>query len=189
VALEFFAVACIFVLVGTLLAVGVRRHVLAARDAEASGMLIELAAREQAYRAQSGRYIPMRADARTELPSRDEDPDAFYPQPADSPRLASARRSTRIDDRTLWPPAWRTVGLRPKTDLPYCTYLVNAGDGGHPDPSMTYGSALVPSDVTGPWFYALAACNLAGNARFPGGVTVYGLSSEALTPRAFDVGR
>lgn len=187
--LELLAVACILVLVGALLAVGMRRHVIAAREAEASSMLLELATREQAFRAQSGHYLPLRADARTNLPSHDEDPEAFYPQPADSPRLASARRPTRIDDRTLWPPAWRTVAVRPKTDLPYCTYLVNAGEGGRPDPEMTYGASLLSSDVAGPWFYALAACNLAGSARYPDDVTVYGLSSEALVPRAFAVGR
>ncbi len=96
---------------------------------------------------------------------------------------------TRIEDRSLWPASWRTVAVRPKTDLPYCTYLVNAGRGGRPEPEMTYGAALLPTDVTGPWFYALAACNFGGWARFPRGVTVYGLSSEALVPRAFDVGR
>ena len=187
-ALDLLTVACIFVLVGAILAVGVRRHIIAIRQAEAESMLLELATREQAFRAQNGRYLPLRADARTDVPSRDEDPEAFYPQPADSPRLASARRPTRIEDRSLWPASWRTVAVRPKTDLPYCTYLVNAGQGGRPEPEMTYGAALLPTDVTGPWFYALAACNFGGWARFPRGVTVYGLSSEALVPRAFDVG-
>ena len=161
----------------------------AIRQAEAESMLLELATREQAFRAQNGRYLPLRADARSDASSRDEDPEAFYPQPADSPRLASARRPTRIEDRSLWPASWRTLAVRPKTDLPYCTYLVNAGQGGRPAPEMTYGAALLPTDVNGPWFYALAACNFGGWARFPGGVTVYGLSSEALVPRAFDVGR
>ena len=188
-ALDLLAVACIFVLVGVILAVGVRRHIVSVRQAEAESMLLELATREQAFRAQNGRYLPLRADAHTDVPSRDEDPEAFYPQPADSPRLASARRPTRIEDRSLWPAGWRTVAVRPKTDLPYCTYLVNAGQGGRPEPEMTYGAALLPTEVPGPWFYALAACNFSGWARFPRGVTVYGLSSEALVPRAFDVGQ
>jgi prepilin-type N-terminal cleavage/methylation domain-containing protein len=187
-AVEVLAALAILALVGALLAVGFRRHVGTARAAEATSMLMELARKEQAFRAQAGHYAPLRADAAGELPSGDESPEAFYPQPADSPRLASARRTTRISDRDLWPPAWRAVGVRPSTELPYCTYLVNAGDKGRPDAAMDYGAKLLPDDVAGPWFYALAACNMAGSARFPGGVTVYGLSSENLSVRTFDEG-
>ena len=40
--------------------------------------------------------------------------------------------------------------------------------------------------MTGPWFYALAVCNLEGSARYPGGVTVWGLSSENLGVRLLE---
>jgi len=187
--LEALAALCILALIASLAAVGFRRHVIAARAAEASAMLLELAGKEQAFRARAGHYTPLRADNRGDLPSPDEDADAFYPQPADSPSLASARVTTHLEDRDLWPPAWRAVALRPPTDLPHCTYLVNAADDGHPDPALAFGTKLIPAEVKGPWFYALAACNLDGPARYPGGVTVYGLSSENFTIRAFDEGR
>jgi prepilin-type N-terminal cleavage/methylation domain-containing protein len=163
-AVELIAALAILALASSLGAVGFRRHARSARAAEANAMLLELASKEQAFRARSG----------------------DYPQPADSPSLASARNATLIGDRELWPPAWRALAVRPPTELAYCTYLLNAGDGGRPDPALRYGAQLLPSPVTGPWFYALAVCNLEGSPRYPGGVTVYGLSSENLTVRVLE---
>jgi prepilin-type N-terminal cleavage/methylation domain-containing protein len=185
-AVELIAALAILALASSLGAVGFRRHARSARAAEANSMLVELASKEQAFRARSGGYAPLRADGRGQLPSVDEDADAYYPQPADSPSLASARNATLIGDRELWPPAWRALAVRPPTELAYCTYLLNAGDGGRPDPALRYGAQLLPSPVTGPWFYALAVCNLEGSPRYPGGVTVYGLSSENLTVRVLE---
>ena len=101
------------------------------------------------------------------MPSPDEDPAAFYPLSADSPQLASLRTPTRVDDRSLWPAGWRTIGVVPSSDVLYCTYLVNAGERGRPDPSLRFGSALMPTDSAGPWYYALAVCNLDGRPVIP----------------------
>ena len=185
-ALEVVAAVAVVALGTSLGAVGFRRHARTARAAEARAMLLELAGKEQAFRAHVGRYAPLRADGRSDLPSPDEDADAYYRQAADSPALASARVATRIGDRELWPPAWRALAVRPTTELAYCTYLVNAGDAGRPDPALRYGGQLLPAAVTGPWFYALAVCNLEGSARYPGGVTVWGLSSENLGVRLLE---
>jgi Tfp pilus assembly protein PilE len=179
----------ILALIGAIAMVAFRRHVVSARSTEATGMLMELAEKEQAFRGKTGHYLPLRADGRSDLPSADEDPEAFYPLAADSPKLASARQSTRMEDRTLWPPAWRSVALRPKSDLAHCTYLVNAGDKGRPDGGMRYGAQLLATDVAGPWFYALAACNLSGPARGPAAVTIYGISSENFAVRTFNAGQ
>jgi type II secretory pathway pseudopilin PulG len=185
---ETLVVVCILALVAALVLVGFRKHALNMRAAEASNMLMEFAVREQAFRKDAGRYVPLRADGHGQLPSPDEDAAAFYPQPADAPALASVRQSTRTEDRELWPPGWRAVGLRPKTDLSHCTYLVNAGESGRPDPGLRYGSQLLSNHGEGPWFYALAACNMVGPARYPEGVTVYGLSSEDFKVRTFNEG-
>lgn len=179
---------CILALIASLVLVGFRRHVVQSRSAEVRQMLIEIAIKQQTFRDHAGHYVPMRGDGHGQMPSPDEDSAAFYPQAADSPDLTSARRSTRTEDRELWPPAWRTVGLRPKSDLAHCTYMVNAGDAGRPDPNLRYGSQLFKNPVDGPWFYALAACNLSGPARYPDGVTIYGLSSEDFTVRTFNEG-
>jgi prepilin-type N-terminal cleavage/methylation domain-containing protein len=186
---EALVVLVIIGLLAGLATIAFRRHFIGKRVAEATSMLSELASKEEAYRAGGGRFLALRADGDGAVPSRDELPAAFYPQPADSVQLASARTPTRIEDPSLWPPSWRAIGVRPHSDLSYCTYLVNAGERGRPDPSLRFGSALITADSDGPWFYALAVCNLEGRADYPDGVTVYGVSSESGRVRAFNEGR
>jgi Tfp pilus assembly protein PilE len=188
-AIEALVLLSIVALLGTLATVGFKRHVVGKRVAEATSMLSELASKEEAYRAGGGRFLALRADGDGAVPSRDEPPGAFYPQAADSVQLASARTPTLLDDAALWPPAWRTIDVRPRSVLSYCTYLVNAGERGRPDPSLRFGSALITRDSGGPWYYALAVCNLEGNASYPDGVTVFGVSSESGRVRAFNQGR
>ncbi len=188
-AIEVLVALSIVTLLGTLAVVGFQRHVIGKRVAEATSMLSELASKEEAYRAGGGRFLALRADGDGAIPSRDELPAAFYPQSADSVQLASARTPTLVDDATLWPPAWRTIGVRPRSELSYCTYLVNAGERGRPDPSLRFGSALITTDSDGPWYYALAVCNLEGHAEYPDGVTVFGVSSENGRVQVFNEGR
>ena len=188
-AIEALVLLSIVALLGTLATVGFKRHVVGKRVAEATSMLSELASKEEAYRAGGGRFLALRADGDGAVPSRDELPGAFYPQAADSVQLASARTPTLVDDPSLWPPAWRAIGLRPRSELSYCTYLVNAGERGRPDPSLRFGSALITTESDGPWYYALAVCNLEGNAGYPDHVTVFGVSSENGRVQAFNEGR
>ena len=179
----------IIALVAMIAAIFSRRHVVNQRVDEATGMLTELAGKQQAFWAGSGRFVPLRADGHRELPSPDEDPTAFYPLAADSPQLASLRTPARVDDRSLWPAGWQSIGVVPSSDVLYCTYLVNAGERGRPDPSLRYGSALLPTDSAGPWFYALAVCNLDGRTGYPEDVTVYGVSSQNGNIRTFNRGK
>ena len=188
-AIEALVLLSIVTLLGTLATVAFKRHVVAKRVAEATSMLSELASKEEAYRAGGGRFLALRADGDWAVPSRDEVPGAFYPQSADSVQLASARTPTLVDDPSLWPPAWRAIGVRPRSELSYCTYLVNVGERGRPDPSLRFGSALITTDSNGPWYYALAVCNLEGHAGYPNDVTVFGVSSENGRVQAFNEGR
>jgi hypothetical protein len=188
-AIEATVLLVIVTLIGALATVAFKRHVVGKRIAEATSMLSELASKEEAYRAGGGRFLALRADGDGAVPSRDELPEAFYPQPADSVQLASARTPTRVEDPELWPPAWRTIDVRPRGELSYCTYLVNVGDRGRPDPSLHFGAALITADTDGPWYYALAVCNLEGRAGYPNDVTVFGVSSESGHIRAFNEGR
>jgi len=188
-AIEALVLLSIVALVGTLATVGFKRHVIGKRVAEATSMLSELASKEEAYRAGGGRFLALRADGDWSVPSRDELPGAFYPQAADSVQLASVRTPTLVEDPALWPPAWRTIGVRPRSHLSYCTYLVNAGERGRPDASLRFGSALITTDSDGPWYYALAVCNLEGNAGYPNDVTVFGVSSQNGRVQAFNEGR
>jgi prepilin-type N-terminal cleavage/methylation domain-containing protein len=173
--------------------VAFRRSVVCARVSEATSMLSEIASREQAFYAGGGRYLALRADGYLDPPSPDESAAAFYPQPADSPALASARTPTRIDeDAERWPEAWRRIGLRPGRSALYCTYMANAGEPGQPfaPDSLRFGTALLGAGpTTTPWFYALAACNFEGGASYPDGVTVFGVSSRGGPVQVFNEGR
>lgn len=186
-AVEGLVLLSILGLLATLGAVLFKRHVVGERVSEATSMLTELANKEQSVRNGGGQFITLRADARSGAP--DEAPGAFYPAPADDARLSAAGVATRIDDSSRWPSGWRAIDLRPTTSVLYCTYLVNTGERGRPDPSLRFGSELVPMDDGGPWFYALAVCNLDGAAGYPDNVTVFGLSSQNGRIRTFNEGR
>ena len=170
-----------------------RRAVVRARVGEATSMLYDIASKEQAFYAGGGRYLALRADGYLDPPSPDESAAAFYPRPADSPDLASARTPTRIDeDAESWPEAWLSIGLRPARSALYCTYMANAGEPGQPfaPGTLRFGSALLGAgQATTPWFYALAACNFEGGARYPDGVTVFGVSSRGGPVQVFNEGR
>ena len=173
--------------------VGFKRWIVHARTTEALDMLAEISSQEQAFKAGGGRYLALRADARPQGAALDESPGAFYPLPADSPTLASSRTPTHADDPARWPASWRALGLRPSARNLYCTYLVNAGEAGEaaklPD-GLPFGAALLgATPAPGPWFYALAACNLTGPGGYPDGVTVFGVSSLSGEVRTFNPGR
>jgi len=179
-AIEVLVALSIVALLVALGAVLFKRHAVGARVAEATGMLSELSARQEAYRSHSGRYVSLRADGQPGAP--DEASAAFYPFPADSPQLGAPRTSMRVDDSSRWPVGWKTIDVRPGGGSLYCTYLVNTGERGRPLPGgehpLRFGPALVPNDDGRPWFYALAACNLDGATGYPDGVTVFGVSSQ-----------
>jgi len=188
-ALEALIVLVIIALAAGLGTVGFHRWVVRARTNEALSMLAEISSQEQAFKAGGGHYLALRADERPDTAPPDEEPVAFYPLPADSPSLASARTATRADDPARWPAAWRVLGLRPAARSLYCTYLVNAGEEGTVPPGLPFGTALLGDAQPGPWFYALAACNLSGGGGYPDGVTVFGISSRSGEVRTFNQGK
>lgn len=181
-------VVAILLASGTVAAVVLDRVVIRARTAEAKALLADIGSRELAYEAANGQFLSLRADAHAIDAPPDERPAGFYPVSADSPALAPARVAARIDDAARWPEAWRTIGIQPRTSHVYCTYLANAGDGPVP-PGLRFGAVLLAGARPGPWFYALAACNLAGKAGYPDEVTVFGLSSVSSEIRTFNPGR
>jgi prepilin-type N-terminal cleavage/methylation domain-containing protein len=186
--IEGLVVVVILLVSGTLAGVVLDRLIVRARTAEAMAMLREISGREHAFEATGGRFLPLRADGSLATAPADEASAGFYPVPADSPALAPGRVVGRIDDQARWPAAWRTIGVRPRTAFTYCTYLVNAGEGAVPS-NLRFGAALLAGAPPGRWFYALAACNLAGRAGYPDEVTVFGVSSQSPEVRTFNRGK
>jgi Tfp pilus assembly protein PilE len=172
--------------------VAFRRYVGRARTAEAVAMLAEMASKEQVYFLEFGSYLPLRSDNSVALPSPDETASAFYPISPNSATFESARTATSISNSALWPTAWRSVGLRPKQQQLFCTYLTNAGGAGQAVPAAaTVGTTVMGTlGSTAPaWFYSIAACNLTGASGFPANVTYFVVSSTSPSLKRYNDGK
>jgi prepilin-type N-terminal cleavage/methylation domain-containing protein len=161
----------VVVIIGILAAisvVGYRKYIARARLSEATAMLAEFAAKEQLYFLENGQYMEAHNSGAASYPSANEDATEFWPQ---NPNLAfdSARTPAAV---APLPASWRALGVRPRWQQLFCTYMVNAG--APPTPANpvvnipgTVGPTLWASPPNVPWFYAMAACNLGGIAGWP----------------------
>jgi hypothetical protein len=155
-------------------------------------MLSEMMSKEQSYFLEFGRFLPLRADNDATQPSPNEASTAFYPSDPSASTFESARTAVSIQNPALWPTGWRSIGLRPRYQQLYCTYIGAAGAAGSAVPAgNTMGIGLVgTTSATSPaWFYALAACNLNGVSGYPSNVTVLGLGTGFANMATFNDGR
>jgi prepilin-type N-terminal cleavage/methylation domain-containing protein len=163
----------VVVIIGILAAistVGYRKYIGRARTSEASAMLAEFAAKEQLYFMDSGQYIEAHATS-SDYPSLSEDANQFYPSDPGA-SFDSVRTPVSLlngDNTSSLPDSWKALGMRPRWNSLYCTYLANAGP-----PSATLAGTVGPTLWVGdsnppkvPWFYAIGACNLGGIAGWP----------------------
>jgi len=182
----------VVVIIGVLAAIGAfgyRKWISRARSGEAIAMLAEMNSKEQSYKLEFATYLPLRADNKPDLPSPDEVESAFYPVSANSSAFDSTRTATSIADTTKWPQGWQAVGMRPRDTVLYCTYLTNAGSAGSDTKNLKYGSVLVGNSTAAPWFYSLAACNLAPKTGYPDEVSIFALTSLSPAMRMFNEGK
>jgi prepilin-type N-terminal cleavage/methylation domain-containing protein len=186
---ELMIVVVILGILASLAIIGFKKYIGRARSAEAVAMLSEMTSKEQLYKLEFAGFLPLRSDNKPDLPSPDEASTAFYPQAAGSAALESAHTWVSIADSTLWPTSWQTVGLRPRDQKLYCTYLTNAGAAGSATSGLTYGSLLIGANTVAPWYYSLAACNLTGVGGYPNDVTIFALSSVGTSLVTFNEGK
>jgi type IV pilus assembly protein PilA len=154
---ELMIVVVILGILAAIATVGYKRYVARARLSEANAMLAELSAKEQLYFMDIGAYVPARADDNLTQASPDEAATAFIPANPTAANFESARTPQTVPSPL--PNAWSRIGLRPRWNQLYCTYLVNAGGAGQA-PHSGIGSTLWSATPNVPWFYAVAACNL-----------------------------
>jgi prepilin-type N-terminal cleavage/methylation domain-containing protein len=181
---ELMIVVVVLGILATIAGVGYRRYVARARIGEAVAMLAEMSSKEQLYFLEFAAYLPLRADNAV---TTDEPVAAFYPVSPSDGAFYSSRLATSIKPTTAWPQSWRSVGLRPKAEALYCTYMLNAGAAGAV-PTGAYGALMLPT-APAPWYYALAACNLDGDPGFPAAVTTFGITSTSPALRSFNEGK
>ena len=159
----------VVVIIGILAAisvVGYRKYIARARLSEATAMLAEFAAKEQLYFLENGQYMEAHNSGAASYPSANEDATEFWPQ---NPNLAfdSARTPAAV---APLPASWRALGVRPRWQQLYCTYMVNAGAPSNllrGTVGPTLWPATTPNGPAVPWFYAMAACNLGGVSGWP----------------------
>jgi len=186
----------VVVIIGILAAismVGYRKYVARARLSEATAMLAEFSAKEQLYFLDSGQYMEAHNDTgAASYPSVNETSSEFWPQDPGA-HFDSAREPKAV---APLPASWRSLGVRPRWQQLYCTYLVNAGAPPTPaNPVVTIPGTVGPTVWAAtpnvPWFYAMAACNLGGIAGWPNAdpanyVTVLILSHDSPAVRTID---
>lgn len=185
----------VVVIIGILAAVavvGYRKYIARARLSEATAMLAEFAAKEQLYFLDSGVYVEAHVSSMSPVSSNENAGDFHPHNPND--KWDSARDSFAVRPGGAMPISWNKLGIRPRYPQLYCTYMVNAGCGppdattGCKDPATVgpVGATIWGAPPNVPWFYAMAACNLVGNAGWPGGVTRLTLAHDIPAIRTTD---
>jgi prepilin-type N-terminal cleavage/methylation domain-containing protein len=164
---ELMIVVVIIGILAAIATVGFRRYIARARLSEATAMLAEFSSKEQLYYLDNGQFIEAHSDAQpVRYPSQSEQSNEFWPS---DPNQYFDSSRTPVSTAPV-PASWRRLGIRPRWSALYCTYIVNAGaPGGAPWGAIlgVVGPQLWPSPPNVPWFYAIAACNLHGNAGWP----------------------
>lgn len=172
----------VVVVIGILAAisvVGYHKYVARSRLSEASAMLAEFAAKEQLYFLDNGVFVEAHAGSMNVV-SANENADQFWPH---NPSVTwdSGRQAFKV---APLPTSWTRLGIKPRWPQLFCTYMVNAGcgppGGGCTDPATLgpVGATIWAGPPNVPWFYAMAACNLVGQAAWPGGVTLLTLAHD-----------
>jgi prepilin-type N-terminal cleavage/methylation domain-containing protein len=167
--IELMIVVVILGVLAAIATIGYKRYVARARLSEADAMLAELAAKQQLYFMDMGAYVPARADNNLTQPSPDEAAGAFIPTNPTAANFESARTPQPVPNPL--PASWSRIGLRPRWNQLYCTYLVNAGPASQA-PQGGIGQQMWTAIPSVPWFYAVAACNLntANDGSIPAGL-------------------
>jgi prepilin-type N-terminal cleavage/methylation domain-containing protein len=175
----------VVVIIGILAAISVvsyRKYIGRARISEATAMLAEFSTKEQAHFLDAGEFMEAHRDTSL-AQSANEDSFQFFPSDPGA-YFDSVRAPVALNPL---PQSWRFLGIRPRWQQLYCTYLANAGAAGAgPDASWAIGSKLWASAPNVPWFYVLAACNLNGQAGWPAFVTILSLTHDSAALRTQD---
>jgi prepilin-type N-terminal cleavage/methylation domain-containing protein len=133
-----------------------KRYMDSGRAAEAAAMLGEIRTREEAYKAEYGSYLNSQTTpsevAANLFPAVGTCPFSSQVEPCAKPAS-----TTSVPAATI-PTNWTTLGINSQKNMLYCGYAAFAGAGGT-HPTLTLGSAILSSNQTGPWWYAIAICD------------------------------
>jgi prepilin-type N-terminal cleavage/methylation domain-containing protein len=151
--IELMTVVIIVGILATLATYGVRKYIMEAKKAEASSMLVQIRAAEEAYKAETFEYEGLNEFT------------AWHP--VDEP--GTGKRSWQVGSGTAMTPIMNRLGVMPDGPVAY-SYSVVARASGSPPTIPTVKTWDFP-DSTGPFYIAMAKADLNGD-----GVYTYALS-------------
>jgi len=165
---ELMIVVVIIGILAAIAVVGYRKYIGRARLSEATAMIAEFSSKEQLYFLDNGQYVPAHK-VDSNYPSDNETASEFWPSDPGA-YFDSVRKPVAVYDSSgNMPTPWRRLGVRPRWNQLYCTYLVNAGcpasQGAscRPQPGSV-GATLWGAAPNVPWFYVLGVCNIVGTS-------------------------
>jgi len=162
---ELMIVVVIIGILAAIAVVGYRKYIGRARLSEATAMIAEFSSKEQLYFLDNGQYAPARK-ADSSYPSVNENASEFWPSDPGA-YFDSVRKPVAVyDSGGNMPLSWRRLGVRPRWNQLYCTYMVNAGCAAPTctPPLNTVGATLWGAAPNVPWFYVLGVCNIVGTS-------------------------
>jgi len=137
--------------------VGYTRIFRKARSTEVVEMFGELKAREDAYHAEKGQYVPACGTAATAFANDDCREGDYWPNP-----IVGGNDMTNVAPLNA---RWQTLNVHINTSGLYCQYEVVAGLANDPGGAMgavglaMYGGTAPPRN----WYYLMAQCDWDGN--------------------------
>jgi len=154
---ELMMVIVVIAILTVVAVVGYTRIFRKARSTEIVDMFAELKAREDAYHAEKGKYVPVCASAVGVTADSDclEASNDYWPTP-----LAGKGNQT---DATSPPIRWQTLNVHIPTGGLYCQYEVIAGLANDATAMGATGTTLFPTAPIRNWYYLMARCDWDGD--------------------------
>jgi prepilin-type N-terminal cleavage/methylation domain-containing protein len=163
---ELMVVVAITGVLATLATYGVRKYVLEAKKAEASSMLVQIRAAEEAYKDEAFEYLGAASF------------DVWHPTSAPTPGKRSWDTGTSMGDAVFKP-----LGVRPDGPVAY-SYAVVDGPAAGAIPTIPMVRTISIPVPTGPFYIAMAKADLNGDGTFTYALTYSG-STEIVIDETF----
>ena len=154
---ELMMVVAVIAILTVIAVVGYTRIFRKARSTEIVEMFGELKAREEAYHAEKGQYVPACGSATTAMANSDCAEGDYWPSP-----IVGGNEMTSIAPLNI---RWQTLGVHINSSGLYCQYEAIAGLAGDSSSMGPVGQAMYPGGVAPPrnWYYLMAQCDWDGD--------------------------